>query len=625
MSSACDNDSCACLDLYCKCNGTRTKGICINGKGTICAAGNITSCGNIDASCGTICGCCGFFYNNVTSRACYSVNNSNREIALLGNCSCYGVLSLKNCSGTEKAHIYGDSGEICTAGNINVCGCINAGCSIYIHNNKGIALRGCDILDLAYYYVHICNDCSSICDGGIQLFCVCGTANSRGIDILGCGCICARCSITGKTVVGNAYVGVANGTAYICKDTSDYYFRALTPGTNCNGVTIGGNSALGGFACFNNTNGVNTIGICGCSGNITACNYTTQTAMALQGCHTCDVATAINHLNNYAMPLTTRKNIAGLCAGCWYQIWRGGHRNFGQSLSLRLTTNYYSYNNASHLIDVSYGWQGVTLSDLANDTANIFDCIRYVYGANNNANSQYILVHVRCSTSNDCLAVKVEGATSSLCSTSYSTPTIVDATCTEYACYCEYALGTSGLLVNGSVVDPIPVGTVQMYMGTSLPNDNWLWADGKCYLRTCYPALATVLGNKYGGNSTCFYVPNFTNRFPQGACSTSACDACFKTVSAGLPALCGCFEVAGGLFCSNGIGGWNTAGVFCYENYTVGSGYTAACAITVPEIGIESAGRTRTIFNAARCSSIYGNSTTVQPDAVTVNYIIKAR
>ena len=34
---------------------------------------------------------------------------------------------------------------------------------------------------------------------------------------------------------------------------------------------------------------------------------------------------------------------------------------------------------------------------------------------------------------------------------------------------------------------------------------------------------------------------------------------------------------------------------------------------------------TRINFNASRCSSIYGNSTTVQPPAVTVRYYIRAK
>ena len=33
----------------------------------------------------------------------------------------------------------------------------------------------------------------------------------------------------------------------------------------------------------------------------------------------------------------------------------------------------------------------------------------------------------------------------------------------------------------------------------------------------------------------------------------------------------------------------------------------------------------RFMFDASRCSSIYGNSTTVQPPALTINYYIRAK
>ena len=105
-----------------------------------------------------------------------------------------------------------------------------------------------------------------------------------------------------------------------------------------------------------------------------------------------------------------------------------------------------------------------------------------------------------------------------------------------------------------------------------------------------------------GSNGT----PNLTGRFLEGVTSASAAKV---SKSAGLPNITGTFTDCG-------FDWWpSSSGAFYYKK---------ECSRGVHDIAGEKNGP-RFYFDASRSSSIYGNSTTVQPASYTVMYIMKIK
>lgn len=155
----------------------------------------------------------------------------------------------------------------------------------------------------------------------------------------------------------------------------------------------------------------------------------------------------------------------------------------------------------------------------------------------------------------------------------------------------------------------LPVGIVQAFAGTTIPN-GWLLCDGSAVSRTDYAALYAVIGTTYGaGNgSTTFNLPNLVDKFVEGSATAGT------VKSAGLPNITGQFSLVNptGYMACLGL----NSGAFneLYANVKKMSGPNAY-QDTDRYQGIK--------FNASASSSIYGNSTTVQPPALTMRYIIK--
>lgn len=140
------------------------------------------------------------------------------------------------------------------------------------------------------------------------------------------------------------------------------------------------------------------------------------------------------------------------------------------------------------------------------------------------------------------------------------------------------------------------VGTVIPYAGTSLPT-GYLPCNGAAISRETYASLFAVIGETYGSGdgSTTFNLPNLTDRFIQGS------SAAGEYREAGLPNITG----------ESALGEWgNPAGAF----YNQGILKTAF---------LDDGTTGRLCFDASRSNPIYGNSTTVQPPALTMRYIIK--
>lgn len=139
----------------------------------------------------------------------------------------------------------------------------------------------------------------------------------------------------------------------------------------------------------------------------------------------------------------------------------------------------------------------------------------------------------------------------------------------------------------------VPIGTIIAWASLHDPTDGvWLECDG----RTCseYLELCGVLGT-----ST---VPDFRNRFLEGSTTPRT------VLEAGLP------NITGNIVLRPGNEGAFPSGVFSYSGNTGNRGYKGGSYGYYGKVQ----------FDASRCSSIYGNSDTVQPPAVTVRYLIKA-
>lgn len=65
-------------------------------------------------------------------------------------------------------------------------------------------------------------------------------------------------------------------------------------------------------------------------------------------------------------------------------------------------------------------------------------------------------------------------------------------------------------------VEPIPVGSIQMYAGGTSPN-TWLLCDGSSLSTSGYPELFSAIGYAYGGSGASFNVPDLRGRVPVGA------------------------------------------------------------------------------------------------------------
>ena len=152
----------------------------------------------------------------------------------------------------------------------------------------------------------------------------------------------------------------------------------------------------------------------------------------------------------------------------------------------------------------------------------------------------------------------------------------------------------------------VPTGCVHAFAGRTTPQ-GWLLCDGSAVSRTDYAALFAVIGTTYGaGNgSSTFNVPNLVDKFVEGSATAGT------VKSAGLPNITGTFQ---------NRYPWDTAeaeatGAF---EYPPASNPTYAQAFTNKAVNYNSVS-----FNANKSNSIYGNSTTVQPPALTMRYIIK--
>ena len=166
--------------------------------------------------------------------------------------------------------------------------------------------------------------------------------------------------------------------------------------------------------------------------------------------------------------------------------------------------------------------------------------------------------------------------------------------------------GTTNWIVQP--VSDVPAGVVQAYAGTTTPY-GWLLCDGSAVSREDYASLYSVIGDTYGAGdgSTTFNLPNLVDKFVEGS------DTSGTVKSAGLPNITGDFSTRGLSVSTSFI--FDASGAI--SNVPGDSAYNTVTATNA------SSNRRNIGFNASRSNSIYGNSTTVQPPALTMRYIIK--
>ena len=149
----------------------------------------------------------------------------------------------------------------------------------------------------------------------------------------------------------------------------------------------------------------------------------------------------------------------------------------------------------------------------------------------------------------------------------------------------------------------------KIYAGNTLPN-GWLLCDGSAVSRTDYAELYSVIGDTYGagdGTST-FNLPNLVDRFVEGSATAGT------EKQAGLPNITGTFGIQTDMQFNSSSDAYGTSafiGVNSRRYYSGNAGSTEENCWSGWD------------FDASRSSSVYGNSATVQPPALTMQYIIK--
>ena len=151
--------------------------------------------------------------------------------------------------------------------------------------------------------------------------------------------------------------------------------------------------------------------------------------------------------------------------------------------------------------------------------------------------------------------------------------------------------------------DPIPTGVILTFGGSTVP-EGFLLCNGAAISRTTYAKLFAAIGTLYGAGdgATTFNLPDMRDRFAEGAGGTYSVGT---AVEAGLPNITGNLSlVTGSSSCS---------GSFYYISSTNSRISASVVANANNDIG----------FSASKSTSIYGNSTTVQPSSLVLNYVIK--
>ncbi len=160
----------------------------------------------------------------------------------------------------------------------------------------------------------------------------------------------------------------------------------------------------------------------------------------------------------------------------------------------------------------------------------------------------------------------------------------------------DYPLNLLKSTDSGIGGESTPIGQPIMTLSNEI-SSNEIWLEGATVSRTLYAKLFEIYGTTYGSGDglTTFQLPDFRNRALWGGNS-------FGYLSAGLPNITGSWG-------STTIGIQESSGAISYTNvgssdFSGGGGYNRT--------------KTRYAISASRSNSIYGSSSTVQPNSIKV-------
>jgi microcystin-dependent protein len=158
------------------------------------------------------------------------------------------------------------------------------------------------------------------------------------------------------------------------------------------------------------------------------------------------------------------------------------------------------------------------------------------------------------------------------------------------------------------------IGVIKAFAGNGDIPSGYLLCDGSAVSRTMYPDLFSAIGTTYGSGdgSTTFNVPDYNTaqRFAQGGTVAGT------VKEAGLP------NIEGASLTQFAVRNTSAS----YVNVDVGEGAISVIPQSDGKV-VANGGNYYTAafkFNASKFNPIYGNSDTVQPNSLTVRYIIKA-
>ena len=159
--------------------------------------------------------------------------------------------------------------------------------------------------------------------------------------------------------------------------------------------------------------------------------------------------------------------------------------------------------------------------------------------------------------------------------------------------------------------DPIPAGVILTFGGSTVP-EGFLLCNGAAISRTTYAKLFAAIGTLYGAGdgATTFNLPDMRDKFAEGSGTYTV----GTVVEAGLPNIIGSVKSLMS----------PTSEAWSVSSYTSGA-FTAGNVKKLSSDIISGSSDTEfdLSFIASLSSSIYGNSTTVQPLSLIFNYIIK--
>ena len=157
--------------------------------------------------------------------------------------------------------------------------------------------------------------------------------------------------------------------------------------------------------------------------------------------------------------------------------------------------------------------------------------------------------------------------------------------------------------INIVVPDALPTGSYIQFAGSQAPA-GFLVCNGGAISRTTYSALFDVIGTTYGSGdgSTTFNLPDLTDRFLQGSTTSGT------VKNAGLPNITGYTGTIPYVATSVSVGSLS-------YTETGNKAYITTNPASEPLRYLD--------FNASSSDSIYGNSSTVQPPALTCLICIK--